>query len=55
MQNLRKAMNKKKGETKADTTKKLIESFKEIYAKKRNSEKLKREIKLTFKRKIDKN
>lgn len=31
-----------------------IESFKEIYAKKRNLEKLKREIKLTFKRKIDK-
>ncbi len=31
-----------------------IESFKEIYAKNRNSEKLKREIKLKFKRKIDK-
>lgn len=31
-----------------------IESFKEIYAKNRNLEKLKREIKLTFKRKIDK-
>lgn len=31
-----------------------MEAFKSIYAKNRNLEKSKREIKLTFKRKIDK-
>ena len=34
-------MNKKIGETKVDETKKLIESFKEIYAKNREMQKIK--------------
>ena len=49
LQNLRKAMNKNKGETKVDETKKLIESFKEIYAKNREIKKIKqRQYKTKF-------